>query len=324
MESECYLLNYLGHGYAVSSCMDTGVIGLRRIRFSKGTVDPTLFISRKCKDILLVQIYVDDIIFASTTTELCTTYQKAPTCCKKNLSIPKRNRQSGTMVLEDSAIALTAFVDADHAGYQDTRRSTSRTCPCCAQVLWMRSQLTNYGLGFNKIPIASGEWSRQALLCQNGISVGGHLHQGSMSRKRRFGNIVETESLMWRTLQNEKVLIWKLFNSCGAHFLRLQSMHIFMLVEKIYPLTPAKITGMLNKKLQADHWNEMCYQLFKLITKQLKNPESERIVGIKSFIRLFGITAALIKVSVAQEERVNAAGTKLQLLTELQLLMDKD
>ncbi|GJT62363.1 hypothetical protein Tco_1005896 [Tanacetum coccineum] len=49
-----------------------------------------------------------------------------------------------------------------------------------------------------------------------------------------------------------------------------------------------------------------------------------RIVGIKSFIRLFGITAALIKVSVAQEERVNAAGTKLQLLTELQLLMDKD
>ncbi|GKF80897.1 hypothetical protein Tco_0239499 [Tanacetum coccineum] len=24
---------------------------------------------------------------------------------------------------------------------------------CCAQVLWMRSQLTDYGLGFNKIPI---------------------------------------------------------------------------------------------------------------------------------------------------------------------------
>ncbi|GJS77326.1 retrovirus-related pol polyprotein from transposon TNT 1-94 [Tanacetum coccineum] len=43
--------------------------------FSKGMVDPTLFISRKGKDILLVQIYVDDIIFASTTTELFgTTY----------------------------------------------------------------------------------------------------------------------------------------------------------------------------------------------------------------------------------------------------------
>ncbi|GKD25970.1 retrovirus-related pol polyprotein from transposon TNT 1-94 [Tanacetum coccineum] len=32
--------------------------------FSKGTVDPTLFIRRQGKDILMVQIYVDDIIFA--------------------------------------------------------------------------------------------------------------------------------------------------------------------------------------------------------------------------------------------------------------------
>ncbi|GJZ53575.1 retrovirus-related pol polyprotein from transposon TNT 1-94 [Tanacetum coccineum] len=44
---------------------------------------------------------------------------------------------------------------------------------CCAQVLWMRSQLTDYGLGFNKIPIASGEWSSRALLCQHGVSASG-------------------------------------------------------------------------------------------------------------------------------------------------------
>ncbi|GJS07638.1 hypothetical protein Tco_0364434 [Tanacetum coccineum] len=74
--------------------------------------------------------------------------------------------------------------DADHAGCQDTRRSTSGSIQllgdrlvswsskrqksaaisstkaeyialsgCCAQVLWMRSQLTDYGFGFNKIPI---------------------------------------------------------------------------------------------------------------------------------------------------------------------------
>ncbi|GJY28419.1 hypothetical protein Tco_0404186 [Tanacetum coccineum] len=30
-----------------------------------------------------------------------------------------------------------------------------------------------------------------------------------------------------------------------------------MLVEKRYPLKPATITDMLNRKLQADHWNEM-------------------------------------------------------------------
>ncbi|GKD14786.1 retrovirus-related pol polyprotein from transposon TNT 1-94 [Tanacetum coccineum] len=44
--------------------------------FSKGTVDPTLFIRRQGKDLLLVQIYVDDIIFASTTPELCDQFSK--------------------------------------------------------------------------------------------------------------------------------------------------------------------------------------------------------------------------------------------------------
>ncbi|GJW94891.1 hypothetical protein Tco_0174563 [Tanacetum coccineum] len=34
---------------------------------------------------------------------------------------------------------------------------------------------------------------------------------------------------------------------------RFQNMHIYMLVEKKYPLTPATITDMLNKRLQADH-----------------------------------------------------------------------
>ncbi|GJZ61043.1 retrovirus-related pol polyprotein from transposon TNT 1-94 [Tanacetum coccineum] len=33
--------------------------------FSKGSIDPTLFITKKGEDILLVQIYVDDIIFDS-------------------------------------------------------------------------------------------------------------------------------------------------------------------------------------------------------------------------------------------------------------------
>nr|GEY03820.1 hypothetical protein [Tanacetum cinerariifolium] len=39
--------------------------------FSKGSVDPTLFIRRNGKDLLLVQIYVDDNIFAASTPELC-------------------------------------------------------------------------------------------------------------------------------------------------------------------------------------------------------------------------------------------------------------
>ncbi|GJW24197.1 copia protein [Tanacetum coccineum] len=93
-------------------------------------------------------------------------------------------------------LCLTA--NADHAGCQDTRRSTSGSMQflgdslvswlskrqkstaissmeaeyiamlvCFAQILWMRSQLTDYGLGFNKIPMYCDNKSAIALSCNN-------------------------------------------------------------------------------------------------------------------------------------------------------------
>ncbi|GJV03396.1 retrovirus-related pol polyprotein from transposon TNT 1-94 [Tanacetum coccineum] len=44
--------------------------------FSKGSIDPTLFITKKGEDILLVQIYVDDIIFGSTNPKLSKKFEK--------------------------------------------------------------------------------------------------------------------------------------------------------------------------------------------------------------------------------------------------------
>nr|GEV32144.1 hypothetical protein [Tanacetum cinerariifolium] len=105
----------------------------------------------------------------------------------------------GTLLyLTDSSIALTAFVDSDHAGCQDTRRNTSGSLQfvgerliswsskrqksaaisgteaeyialsgCYAQIQWMRSQLTDYGFGFNKIPMYYDNKSAIALCCNN-------------------------------------------------------------------------------------------------------------------------------------------------------------
>ncbi|GJQ92450.1 retrovirus-related pol polyprotein from transposon TNT 1-94, partial [Tanacetum coccineum] len=49
-------------------------------------MDPTLFIRIQVKDILLVQIYVDDIIFASTTPKLCDQFSKIM-CSKFKMSM---------------------------------------------------------------------------------------------------------------------------------------------------------------------------------------------------------------------------------------------
>nr|GEU85023.1 hypothetical protein [Tanacetum cinerariifolium] len=44
--------------------------------FQRGKIDQTLFIKRQKRDILLVQIYVDDIIFGATNKDLCKSFEK--------------------------------------------------------------------------------------------------------------------------------------------------------------------------------------------------------------------------------------------------------
>ncbi|GKA52663.1 retrovirus-related pol polyprotein from transposon TNT 1-94 [Tanacetum coccineum] len=276
-------------------------------QFSKGAVDPTLFTRHAGNDILLVQIYVDDIIFASTTAMcdefanqmtnkfkmsmmgkmsfflglqisqsprgifinqskyaseivkkyglhstdfvdtpmienkkldedlqgkpvdatlypgmigslmyltssrpylnyvvcLCARYQAKPT--EKHLQAVKwifrclnRTINMGLWYSKDTDMSLRAYADADHARCQDTRRSTSGSAQflgdklvswsskkqkstaissteaeyialsgCCSQILWMRSQLTDYGYKFNKIPLYYDNKSAIALCCNN-------------------------------------------------------------------------------------------------------------------------------------------------------------
>nr|GEX92167.1 retrovirus-related Pol polyprotein from transposon TNT 1-94 [Tanacetum cinerariifolium] len=141
-----------------------------------------------------------DLVFAVC---MCARYQAKPT--KKHLEALKRvfwylkrTINWGLWYPKDTAMALTAYTDADHAGCQDMRRSTSGSAQflgdklvswsskkqksttistteaeyiamsgCCAQILWMRSQLTDYGFNFNKIPLYCDNRSAIALCCNN-------------------------------------------------------------------------------------------------------------------------------------------------------------
>ncbi|GKB06481.1 hypothetical protein Tco_0834714 [Tanacetum coccineum] len=65
------------------------------------------------------------------------------------------------------------------------------------------------------------------------------------------------EDTVWRNQQDYKVLDWKLYDSCGVHSLRMQYVHIHMLVENKYPLIPSTLSMMLEMKLQIDYESEM-------------------------------------------------------------------
>ncbi|GKB59983.1 retrovirus-related pol polyprotein from transposon TNT 1-94 [Tanacetum coccineum] len=112
-------------------------------RFSKGVVDPTLFIRTTGKHTLHVQIYVDDIIFSSTDPRdsskpdlvfamcMCARYQSKPT--KKHLEAVKRvfpyiqgTIHMGLWYPKDTAMALTAYKNADHT---DTMANVNVNAP---------------------------------------------------------------------------------------------------------------------------------------------------------------------------------------------------
>nr|GEW54588.1 hypothetical protein [Tanacetum cinerariifolium] len=98
---------------------------------------------------------------------MCAQYQAQAT--EKDLHAVKRifrylrgTVHRGLWYSKDYSIALTAFAKVDHAGCQDTRRSTSGSL----QFL-IRSQFTDYGLRFNKIPMYCDNKSAIALCCNN-------------------------------------------------------------------------------------------------------------------------------------------------------------
>ncbi|GJW64309.1 hypothetical protein Tco_0116193 [Tanacetum coccineum] len=80
----------------------------------------------------------------------------------------------GLRYSKDTGMSLTAYVDADHAGCHDTRRSTSRSAQFLDDKLvsWSSKKLkntaiSNYGFQCNKIPLYCDNKSVIALCCNN-------------------------------------------------------------------------------------------------------------------------------------------------------------
>nr|GEV44990.1 uncharacterized mitochondrial protein AtMg00810-like [Tanacetum cinerariifolium] len=132
----------------------------------------------------------------------CARYQAKPT--EKHLTTVKRifrylkdTIHMGLWYSKDTGFELTAFLDSDHTGCLDSCKSISggiqflggdklvswsskkqdytsmssaeaeyvSLSACCAQVLWMRTQLTDYGFYFDKIPMYCDSKAAIAISC---------------------------------------------------------------------------------------------------------------------------------------------------------------
>ncbi|GJS86173.1 hypothetical protein Tco_0752714 [Tanacetum coccineum] len=123
--------------------------------------------------------------------------EKHLTAVKRIFRYLKDSINMGLWYPKDTGFELTAFSDSDHAGCLDSRKSTSggiqflggdklvswsskkQDCTsmssaeaeyvslsaCCAQVLWLRTQLTDYGFHFDKIPMYCDSKAAIAISC---------------------------------------------------------------------------------------------------------------------------------------------------------------
>nr|GEW09833.1 hypothetical protein [Tanacetum cinerariifolium] len=106
-----------------------------------------------------------DIMFA---TCMCARYQGNPnehhvSAVKRIFRYLKGTINLGLWYSKDFGIDLTAYSDADHAGCHLDRKSTSGSVQFL--VLWMRTQLTDYGFFYDKVPIYYDSKSAIAISC---------------------------------------------------------------------------------------------------------------------------------------------------------------
>ncbi|GJW28495.1 putative ribonuclease H-like domain-containing protein [Tanacetum coccineum] len=132
--------------------------------FQRGKIDKSLFIKRYKGKILLVQVYVDDIIFGSTKKEMCNAFKKFTEV--KTASTPIKTQKPllkdedgeevdvhrylkgqlklGLWYPKDSPFDLVAFTDSDYARASLDRKSTTGGCQFlgCRLISWQSKKQT--------------------------------------------------------------------------------------------------------------------------------------------------------------------------------------
>nr|GEV25010.1 putative ribonuclease H-like domain-containing protein [Tanacetum cinerariifolium] len=151
--------------------------------FQRGKIDQTLFIKKQKGYILLVQVYVDDIIFGSINKELCKAFEKLMKDKFQMssmgeltffLGLQVKQKDDGIFISQDKYVAeilrrlasqmlnqlapllkqrsLYSRILMTVVATSSTEAKYVAAASCCAQVLWIQNQLLDYGIdGFHAV-----------------------------------------------------------------------------------------------------------------------------------------------------------------------------
>ncbi|GJV65326.1 uncharacterized mitochondrial protein-like protein [Tanacetum coccineum] len=282
-------------------------------------------------DILLVQVYVDDIIFGSTKKKLCNAFKKLMHEKFQMISMGELTFFFGiTKVKTASTLMETQKpllkdengkkVDVhmyrsmiDSLMYLTSSRPDIMFAVCaCARYqvnlkvshLYAVKRIFRYLKGQLKLDLWYPKDSPFDLVAYTDSDyVGSSLDRKSTTGGKAKKNIrlmmeklfgMELEELILAKTINGEVQLHALVD--GKKIIVTEStvridLQLEDVEEKKYPIIPSTLTMILEKKLQIDYESEMAYQLLKSIIKQLKK--------IKSLLDAVWITAAHVFVNTA-------------------------
>ncbi|GJV85817.1 hypothetical protein Tco_1525715 [Tanacetum coccineum] len=74
---------------------------------------------------------------------------------------------------------------------------------------------------------------------------------------------------VWSLLSQQRIISWRYYDTCRVHCLNLESMDIYMLSGRKYPLSVEVCQTMLKMKLLDGKMNEDCYKMLKMMEKKV-------------------------------------------------------
>ncbi|GJV94715.1 putative ribonuclease H-like domain-containing protein [Tanacetum coccineum] len=167
---------------------------LEKHGYKRGTIDKTLFIRRNENDIMLVQVYVDDIIFGSTNKSWCAEFESLMQSRFKMssmgeltffLGLQVKQNKEGIFISQDKYVAESYYKNFDSCAYQRCYR------------LWRPAPLTRM---------------RTLLICVFVHVCSGDSKTSHLKCVKRFFNIPQGQPNLDYVPRDLSPLIWKHFS----------------------------------------------------------------------------------------------------------------
>ncbi|GJR69795.1 hypothetical protein Tco_0015860 [Tanacetum coccineum] len=115
--------------------------------------------------------------------------------------------------------------------------------------------------------IKQGEKGVYQIVREDGTDIM-YINFGAMLKDISRDDLTELYRIVMNIYGQQRIISWRYYDTCRVYCLNLESMDIYMLIERKYSLSAEVCKAMLDKKLQGGKPDMDCYKMLKMMEKQ--------------------------------------------------------